>query len=177
MPLPFNPTAPRQSRSPELSYVPPLPEDSGTDHVGGSVKLPFSSTAPRQTRSPEFGYIPPVPPFCNIFVESGVVEMLDGVGTLFGEVHSGRGDPYSLQWSMVSGPGTVVFSDPTSVETDFTVDTEGDYVFRLTASDMLCADVHDDTSGGVVLFNFLIDGNGEYIVDYNGDNFIGKLVV
>ncbi|HET7293056.1 MAG TPA: Calx-beta domain-containing protein, partial [Vicinamibacteria bacterium] len=49
----------------------------------------------------------------------------DGVpsGTLF------------VNWSVISGPGSVVFSSPTSPSTSATLDAVGTYVLRLTASD------------------------------------------
>lgn len=41
----------------------------------------------------------------------------------------------NYQWSKVSGPGNVTFSDPNSAETDITADANGDYVVQLTATD------------------------------------------
>jgi tartrate-resistant acid phosphatase type 5 len=41
----------------------------------------------------------------------------------------------TVSWSMVSGPGTVTFSSPTSVSTTATFSTAGSYTLRLTASD------------------------------------------
>ena len=40
-----------------------------------------------------------------------------------------------ISWSVVSGPGTVVFADPTNPKTTATFSAAGDYVLRLTASD------------------------------------------
>ncbi|MBJ6751083.1 PKD domain-containing protein [Geomonas anaerohicana] len=41
----------------------------------------------------------------------------------------------TLSWSKVSGPGTVVFSSPASVSTTVSMDLDGTYVVRLTATD------------------------------------------
>jgi hypothetical protein len=43
--------------------------------------------------------------------------------------------PLSTQWTKVSGPGPVVFADPSMVETTATFTIAGTYVLRLTASD------------------------------------------
>jgi len=46
-----------------------------------------------------------------------------------------QGSVLSLQWSVVSGPGAVVFSDPTKAISTATFTTAGEYVLKLTASD------------------------------------------
>jgi len=46
-----------------------------------------------------------------------------------------QGSVLSLQWSVVSGPGSVVFSDPTKAISTATFTTAGEYVLKLTASD------------------------------------------
>lgn len=43
--------------------------------------------------------------------------------------------PASLQWTTVSGPGPVAFSEPTQPQTSATFTTPGSYVLRATASD------------------------------------------
>ena len=45
------------------------------------------------------------------------------------------GSSVSVAWSKVSGPGTVTFSDPTSVDTNAIFSVAGTYVLRLTATD------------------------------------------
>jgi hypothetical protein len=40
-----------------------------------------------------------------------------------------------ISWSVLSGPGTVVFADPTNAKTTATFSAAGDYVLRLSASD------------------------------------------
>ena len=45
------------------------------------------------------------------------------------------GSSVSSTWSVDSGPGSVTFADPTSVDTSATFSTVGTYVLRLTASD------------------------------------------
>lgn len=46
-----------------------------------------------------------------------------------------QGSVLSLLWSVVSGPGSVVFSDPTKATSTATFTTAGEYVLKLTASD------------------------------------------
>lgn len=42
----------------------------------------------------------------------------------------------SYQWSKLSGPGNVTFSQPNSLETDITADANGDYVIQLAVTDL-----------------------------------------
>jgi hypothetical protein len=49
----------------------------------------------------------------------------------------------TVSWSVVSGPGTVNFSAPTSLDTTASVSAAGSYTLRLTASDGAAA-AHDD---------------------------------
>jgi RHS repeat-associated protein len=46
-----------------------------------------------------------------------------------------QGSVLALQWSVVSGPGSVVFSDPAKAISTATFTTAGEYVLKLTASD------------------------------------------
>ena len=46
-----------------------------------------------------------------------------------------QGSVLQLAWTKVSGPGTVVFSDPTKAISTATFTTAGEYVLKLTASD------------------------------------------
>ena len=46
-----------------------------------------------------------------------------------------QGSVLTLAWSVVSGPGPVVFSDPTKAISTATFTTAGEYVLKLTASD------------------------------------------
>jgi RHS repeat-associated protein len=48
-----------------------------------------------------------------------------------------QGSTLSVLWSKVSGPGTVTFSDPTSLVGNATFSTAGTFVLRLTANDSL----------------------------------------
>ncbi len=45
------------------------------------------------------------------------------------------GNPITYSWSQLSGPVEVIFEDPTALSTKAFLNFEGDYVFRLTASD------------------------------------------
>lgn len=61
-------------------------------------------------------------------------------------VFSGDGTPSSYAWSQVSGPGTSVFSAPTSASTTITPPSPGQYVYRLTVN----ATGTEDLTAGVV---------------------------
>ncbi|MDW8332314.1 MAG: hypothetical protein RMK43_11730, partial [Cyclobacteriaceae bacterium] len=50
----------------------------------------------------------------------------------------------SLAWSLVSGPGSAVFTAPTSFNTNVTVSAYGTYTFRLTASSGGCPTIRSD---------------------------------
>jgi M6 family metalloprotease-like protein len=52
-----------------------------------------------------------------------------------GTVTDPDSDPMSTQWTVVSGPGPVVFSDDTAIDTTVNFTVEGVYTLRLTASD------------------------------------------
>jgi hypothetical protein len=54
-------------------------------------------------------------------------------GSAFDETLTG-GD-LTTQWTLVSGPGPVVFADPSRVDTTAAFTTAGTYILRLTASD------------------------------------------
>src|SRR5262249_44614435 len=45
------------------------------------------------------------------------------------------GAPVTQRWSVVSGPGSVQFSAPTSTTTSATFDSPGTYILRLSAND------------------------------------------
>ncbi|HET9667430.1 MAG TPA: multicopper oxidase domain-containing protein [Desertimonas sp.] len=51
--------------------------------------------------------------------------------------------PVSVSWTMQSGPGTVTFGDPSSVDTTASFSTHGTYVLQLTADDGVNAPVSD----------------------------------
>jgi RHS repeat-associated protein len=76
------------------------------------------------------------PPVVNAG-QTQTVLLADGA-KLFGVVSDEGlpvGAPVTVQWSKVSGPGSVSFSDPNSTNTTATFDTVGYYVLRLSASD------------------------------------------
>ena len=53
---------------------------------------------------------------------------------------------YTLAWSKVSGPGTVLFSSTTIEDPNISVSQEGTYVLRLTATDIAGNSAFDDMS-------------------------------
>jgi hypothetical protein len=67
--------------------------------------------------------------------------LLDGTVT-----DDGLPDPpgaVTTTWSMASGPGTVTFGDPSSVDTTASFSTDGTYVLRLTADDGAATSIDD----------------------------------
>jgi hypothetical protein len=54
---------------------------------------------------------------------------------LDGTVTDPDGDPVTTLWTVVSGPGLVVFTDDTAIDTTVNFTIEGVYTLRLTASD------------------------------------------
>ena len=54
---------------------------------------------------------------------------LDGTAT------DAENDPLSFTWSVVSGPGTVTFANPTAADSSATFSSVGTYVLRLTVND------------------------------------------
>jgi RHS repeat-associated protein/uncharacterized repeat protein (TIGR01451 family) len=63
------------------------------------------------------------------------------------------GGALALQWTRVSGPGTVTFSAPNKETTDTTFSEPGEYVLRLTASDSTFEE-HGDVTVTVLASNF-----------------------
>jgi hypothetical protein len=60
-------------------------------------------------------------------------------------VDDGLPGPVTTTWSQVSGPGTVIFTDPNVVDTTASFSTDGEYVLRLTANDGAVSTSHDVT--------------------------------
>jgi hypothetical protein len=73
----------------------------------------------------------------------------------------------TLQWTQVSGPGTVLFTDATMANTMATFSTNGIYVLRLTASDGSLASTSDVVVnvGGSPVAVATCDLNGDGVVD------------
>ncbi len=59
------------------------------------------------------------------------------------DVSCDNGTPVTVLWTKVSGPGHVVFTDPTNDNSNITVDTCGAYVFRYTVTNGPCVDSAD----------------------------------
>jgi hypothetical protein len=76
-------------------------------------------------------------------VQPGAPALLEGNASEFGP--SGM-VPLHLHWTMVSGPGTVDFANPSAPATTATLSTSGTYVLQLTA-----ADGHSSASSDVVV--------------------------
>src|SRR5205823_3152478 len=57
------------------------------------------------------------------------------LGAVIGDDGLPVGAVYTQQWSVASGPGPVIFSDPANVSTQATFAQAGTYVIKLTASD------------------------------------------
>lgn len=84
----------------------------------------------------------------------------------------GLPSPLQVTWSKVSGPGTVTFADPESVDTTVTVDQPGTYRLRLSADDgqsesidsMVLTAADDRVQGALVLYDFQ-EGSGDVVHD------------
>lgn len=72
----------------------------------------------------------------------------------------------SLSWTVVSGPGSVIFANPHAATTTAVLQTPGQYVLRLTVSDGQYA-VSDD-----VVANFLATPNDPPVVNAGADQTI-----
>ncbi len=68
-------------------------------------------------------------------VTAGDIVIPDGAGLMLGaETSSPSGIPPAIAWSLVSGPGGVVFDDPASAATGVSFSAIGTYVLRATAA-------------------------------------------
>ncbi|MEZ5257339.1 MAG: LamG-like jellyroll fold domain-containing protein [Ilumatobacteraceae bacterium] len=84
-----------------------------------------------------------------------------------------------LTWTVVSGPGTVTFVDPTSADTEVVFSTAGSYVLRLTAddgganlvTDELTVEVTDAlrVSDNLVALYTFDEGSGSKVTDVSGN--------
>ncbi|HSE08826.1 MAG TPA: PKD domain-containing protein [Nocardioidaceae bacterium] len=98
----------------------------------------------------------------------------------------------TYRWSMVSGPGTVRFTTPTSASTDATFSAAGAYTLRLTVSDSQMTG-HDDVvvnvyeAGGVRTASIPLrsspddamegrEGGGDFVSVTRADNELGENV-
>jgi hypothetical protein len=88
----------------------------------------------------------------------------------------GADGSFDGSWTLVSGPGTATFNDPTDPKSDVTVSVNGDYVFRWSELNGVCA-AQDEVT---VTFNALpvvtaleeiCNGtNTEFVVAFNATN-------
>ncbi len=93
--------------------------------------------------------------------------------TLSGTVSDdGKPDPpasVSTNWSLVSGPGVVVFDDATQLNTQLKVEIAGTYVFRLNASDSELSAADDVTVVTATPQILMTYGSEYFYVDMGGD--------
>jgi hypothetical protein len=81
----------------------------------------------------------------------------------------------STAWSRVSGPGTVTFSSPSTLNSTASFSTAGTYVLRLTVSDSLLASTDDVT---IVATSTSLNGlTGQYFNDPGNGTHFGTLVL
>ncbi|HYI07641.1 MAG TPA: PKD domain-containing protein [Thermoanaerobaculia bacterium] len=71
--------------------------------------------------------------------------VLPSTATLNGAAVDPEDQPLTLAWSVVSGPGSVVFANPASAVTTASFSEAGEYVLRLTATDGELSDSDDVT--------------------------------
>ena len=117
---------------------------------GNALALQFSGSGRRTAEAFEGGFPatlhveyttggppPNLPPSVNAGPDQAV--FLPGTGNLDGTVtDDGVPNPpaaVTTYWSKVSGPGTVTFANPSSVDTTASFSVDGSYVLRLTAED------------------------------------------
>ncbi len=94
-----------------------------------------SSNAP--TLHVEFGFGPPAPnqaPTVDVGTDLSI-ELTDTVQLVANTSDDGQPGPLTIQWSKVSGPGSVTFSAPASASTNASFSAEGGYVLRAEVSD------------------------------------------
>ncbi|MGE3507816.1 MAG: PA14 domain-containing protein, partial [Vicinamibacterales bacterium] len=82
----------------------------------------------------------------------------------------------TVQWSVVSGPGSVTFSSATSLTTSAQFTTAGTYVLRLTASDTVFSTSDDVTVAVAPVVTALNGLRGEYFND-NGTQLFTTLAL
>jgi hypothetical protein len=79
------------------------------------------------------------PPNCGAFVEAGPDQATTTIIPVFLDAtvtDEGGAVPWpTLQWTKLSGPGTVTFGTPTAEDTTASFDMPGAYILRLTADD------------------------------------------
>jgi hypothetical protein len=81
----------------------------------------------------------------------------------------------STTWSRVSGPGTVTFSSPATLNSTASFSTAGTYVLRLTVSDSLLVSTDDVT---IVVTSASLNGlTGQYFNDPGNGTHFGTLVL
>ncbi len=59
-----------------------------------------------------------------------------GSTPLFAWISDAAGDPVTINWTQVAGPGTASFTDSSNARTDVSFDTFGTYVLQVTATDI-----------------------------------------
>jgi hypothetical protein len=79
------------------------------------------------------------------FALAGPTATLDATAICTLSGSSPQDNPADLDWSAVSGPGTVTFADPTSATTTAAFSAEGSYTLRLSADDGEAASFDDLT--------------------------------
>jgi len=91
-------------------------------------------------------------------------------------------EPVTLNWSKVSGPGTVSFSQATSADTEAAFSQEGTYVIRLTADDTVYQTTEDltvvvgavtPTTTNLLAHWEINEGSGTSVADQSGNSNTG----
>ena len=108
----------------------------------------------------------------NIFGLSGTLSavVLTNVFETFNTFFLAGG---TLNWTKISGPGSVAFGSPTLKDTTFTVSLKGTYVIRCTVNNSLGGSAVDLTVNmhGLPVVNAGIDGS---CLQLNGYNLVGS---
>jgi hypothetical protein len=98
------------------------------------MATPFKSLAAALPRAAELEYVPPL--VNPLTVSAGPNQTVSGAldGILVGAVSSYSTAAVTVEWTLVSGPGSATFGTPTATSTTVTVSEAGAYVFKLTAT-------------------------------------------
>lgn len=107
---------------------------AGTITLGGNEDLGsmYSVLVIKSSELPEFNTAPGVDAGADIEMQLPALAVLDG--TVIDDGNP-AGSVLSTEWSLVSGPGEVVFTNISEVDTTAEFSLAGDYILRLSADD------------------------------------------
>jgi hypothetical protein len=134
----------------------------GTVSFNGDQPLSISPSDIDEATTPP----PPTNKAPTVFALGDISVTLPAEGNLSGSV-TDDGLPYNIlstTWTMVSGPGTVVFGSPYQLITTVSFTSAGIYLFRLTASD-------GQLSGSADVTMVVNSASGQTTLTYDQEGF------